>query len=344
MHILIITPSVSRTGGVELFVQNLGRGLRANGNVVDLLSSETLPIIPIQGMKNLSFAVSGIISGLSSSNIRYDIIHAQNLPSLFPAKVLKARARVITLHGIYSEQIGILHGRHLEGMISSVERRQLESVDSIVAISRNVQKHYQRLGFCVDYIPNGIDLNSLVVSGRRLFETQITYVGRLSFEKGVDILIEAFKGLRGSDLGLVIVGSGPEEGRLRALAAKDSRILFLGEKSHKVAMMLIRGSDIFVLPSRMEGLGFVLLEAMAQGVPVIASNTGGIPELIENERTGLLFVSGDSDDLKRALVRLINDQRLASTLSMDAIAKVKRDYSLDSMTQKYIDLYTRVLG
>lgn len=345
MRVLFVTPSVSNVGGVEVFVKNLASHLIDHGVKVEVFSSESVPIIPIQGMKSLSFAFAGALYGHSKSRVAYDIIHAQNLPSAIISRSFKAKVRIATLHGVYAEQVALLHGRSLEGILRRVEDKFLRDMDALVAVSRDVEKHYKRRGFTIAYIPNGIDLDLLPSRERRYYEFQLVYVGRLSYEKGADLLIEAVKRLpRDLNLRLVVVGSGPMERKLNNMAYGDPRIIFIGSRDHATTLEIIRGSDLFLLPSRMEGAPMALLEAMALGVPVIASDVGGIPDFIENGVTGLLFRDKDIEMLKDAIIRLYENRYLAKTLAKNAIEKIKTDYSIERMATRYLDLYQELLN
>lgn len=101
-------------------------------------------------------------------------------------------------------------------------------------------------------------------------------------------------------------------------------------------------AKIFVLPSLEEGLGVVLLEACASGTPCVASDVGGIPDIIDAQ-TGLLFPPGDKKALSSAILKILNDEELWHRISFSARQKVIDDFSLDSIGRKYRDLYTSVL-
>jgi glycosyltransferase involved in cell wall biosynthesis len=124
------------------------------------------------------------------------------------------------------------------------------------------------------------------------------FVGRLSPEKGVDTLVEAWRGL---DVPLRIVGTGPEEERLRALAGDQPSIEFLGELPHAAVIDELRRAGMLVFPSRWdEPFGLAIIEAMACGTPVIATNRGAAPELVNDRVTGLLVPSDDPAALRNA--------------------------------------------
>jgi glycosyltransferase involved in cell wall biosynthesis len=102
--------------------------------------------------------------------------------------------------------------------------------------------------------------------------------------------------------------------------------------------------DVFVLPSVSEGMSNTLLEAMAAGVPVLASDVGGNVEIVESGRSGLLFRSGDEDHAAAQLLRLTNDAGLRIALGREGASKVGKDFSIAAMLQSYAALYRRVWG
>jgi glycosyltransferase involved in cell wall biosynthesis len=167
------------------------------------------------------------------------------------------------------------------------------------------------------------------VSGR------ILSVGRLSAEKGQEGLIEAFAALRdsGSQATLRFVGDGPERDRLSAKVAAlglQDVVSFAGRKSERETLKEIAAAELFVLPSFMEGLPVVLMEAMALGVPVISSQVAGIPELVVHDQTGLLFAPSDWAGLAAEMTRLLNDDELAARLAQAAYCRVTAEFAVDT--------------
>ena len=144
---------------------------------------------------------------------------------------------------------------------------------------------------------------------------RIICVGRLSPEKGQIGLLEAFAAVQaqGIDAELVLVGDGPErsciEKRIHQLGL-GLGITLKGRLDEETTLLEIASSDLLVLPSFMEGLPIVLMEAMALGVPVVATRVAGIPELIMDEKEGLLFRPADWCDLAQKITRLLRDEPL----------------------------------
>jgi glycosyltransferase involved in cell wall biosynthesis len=157
----------------------------------------------------------------------------------------------------------------------------------------------------------------------------LVYVGRLSPEKGVAVLLKALAAV--SRAKLTIIGSGPQRGELEGLAARlgiADRVCFLGSYPWGSDLLeLIRRHQCLVLPSFTEGLPLVLMESMSQGVPVIASSVGGIPEVVRHGVNGLLFPRGDVSALAAAIDRVISDPGLRYELALAGLCVAKLNTS-----------------
>lgn len=162
---------------------------------------------------------------------------------------------------------------------------------------------------------------------------RIVTVGRLIALKRVDDVIRAVAAL-GPDTELVVVGDGPEEANLRALAADlgvAERVRFLGRLPQHEVLSVIATSHVFVLNSTHEGLPHVLLEAMYVGVPAVATAVGGVTEVLDDGRTGMLIRANDPDQLRNAIARLFADPALCRQLSDAGKAEVRARFTLDAM-------------
>jgi colanic acid/amylovoran biosynthesis glycosyltransferase len=165
-------------------------------------------------------------------------------------------------------------------------------------------------------------------------------LGRLVPYKGFDALIEAVDcdELRGSTL--LVGGDGPARPALETLAASEHRgadVRFLG--SLPEIGPLFAASDVFALPSRLEGFGLVYVEAAMYGVPSVGYRVGGVPEAVLDRRTGILVEPGDIDGLRRALVELRGDTGLRQTLGRAARQRAHDELDEDMMVRRFIDLF-----
>jgi colanic acid/amylovoran biosynthesis glycosyltransferase len=226
-----------------------------------------------------------------------------------------------TMHGISETDYpaGLMLGRKIEAarLVACVSWFGRAQGMRLVEPSHWQKMHVVRCGLPFDRLPAR-------AAGSTEVQT-IVCVGRLSPEKGQAGLLRVFAQLLKdrANLRLRLVGDGPERGNLEALADKlgvGASMIFAGRLSEEDTLREIARSDLLVLPSFMEGLPIVLMEAMALGVPVIASGVAGIPELVEDEVTGLLFAPSNWDDLQSQIERLISDRTL-----YDAVAKRGRD-------------------
>jgi glycosyltransferase involved in cell wall biosynthesis len=165
--------------------------------------------------------------------------------------------------------------------------------------------------------------------------TRLICVGRLSAEKGHLGLLNAFASVRARNLDaeLVFVGDGPERTRIeqaiQTLNLQDV-VHLTGILAEKETLEQIAHADIFVLASFMEGLPVVLMEALALGVPVIATHVAGIPELVVHEKNGLLFSPANWDELAENLSRLLSDSALRSRLAGAGRSKVFSNHNAET--------------
>jgi L-malate glycosyltransferase len=183
---------------------------------------------------------------------------------------------------------------------------------------------------------------------------RILYVGRLIEWKGVDTLVQAMVDvlLENPRAFLTIVGIGEELSSLEKLVHElriEDHVEFLGQVSDERLLDLYAGASILVLPSRpsqgivMEGLGVVLLEAMSHGVPVIGSNVGGIPDIIDDGKNGYLFPWNDEKILAEKMISLLSDAALARQFRQNGYETVRTRFSWDEISREFFEVYSRAL-
>jgi glycosyltransferase involved in cell wall biosynthesis len=198
----------------------------------------------------------------------------------------------------------------------------------------------------VHYLPNFVDAKSLPAIPRSQFSTPddaplILALGRLHENKAFDVLIRAVSRL--PDSFLWIAGEGPLQTELRTLAdtcGVADRIRFLGWRDDVAA--LYATADIFVCPSRIEPLGNVIIEAWAQGVPVVAAKSAGPLALIEPGGNGLLTELDNDEELSVAIARILNDRQLHQTLVSGGRASYEADFTEDQVVCRYLDFFKKV--
>lgn len=181
----------------------------------------------------------------------------------------------------------------------------------------------------------GVDLGALPQASEKPGSVlRIICVGRLSSEKGHAGLLEAFAALRARQVRarLVLVGDGPEAERLKRQideAGLTEDVALMGRLDEAATLAAIADSDMLVLPSFMEGLPVVLMEAMALGVPVVASRVAGIPELVSDGESGLLFHPADWVGLTTAMERLAADPGLRRRLGSAGRLRIEEEFAID---------------
>jgi glycogen(starch) synthase len=173
---------------------------------------------------------------------------------------------------------------------------------------------------------------------------RVLFVGRLVRQKGVHVLVEAARRLRTSGAQVVIVGDGPERGRVERQAERlgvADRVHVTGFVAHDRLPDLLATADVLVLPSSYEELGTVLVEALHAGVPTVATRVGGIPEVVDHGFTGLLVEPGDPDALAKAIDRILSDGPLAGSMRENARRRAG-DYDMVRVGEQVHELYERV--
>jgi len=224
----------------------------------------------------------------------------------------------------------------------------LKNEDMFIALTHHMENTVNKLGAKhISVIPNGTQINKYTnlsdFPWRKELNIQdnekvILFVGGLKIIKGLRYLIEAMSEVIKyyPDTKLVLAGSGPELNNLTLQVEKHNltkNVLFLGGVNHDKIPGVMSAADIFVLPSLSEGFPLVAVEAMASGLPIIATAVGGLPEIVKEGETGFLVPSQDSKQLAQRIIRLIDDNKLRQTMRANAIALAKY-YDWDNIALK----------
>jgi glycosyltransferase involved in cell wall biosynthesis len=241
-----------------------------------------------------------------------------------------------------------------------IDRLCLKRYEHVICVSRDLFEDCQRLGVPANQltlIDNAIALDdyefdvSQVEAKRQLGfspETKLVVgVGRLSAEKGFDLLIDAVANLAkaGQDVGLAIAGDGAEKAALQTqidATGLADRIRLLGFVADP--RLVYRAADVYTLSSHREGLPNVVLEAMAMQVPVLATKVAGMPDLVTDEENGLLVPIGDSNAIRASLARLIVDEPLRKRLGNAGRQTVESRFSFERRMEKIAVIYRRLLA
>lgn len=227
----------------------------------------------------------------------------------------------------------------------ALQRQAYRFAHAVVANSRAASAILQQEGVApsrVEVIPNGIDTHRFAPRASYGPITTVLTVANLRAEKAHEVLLQAAATLlkRHSHLQFQIAGDGPRLAELRKLASAlgvAERVAFLGHREDVPA--LLAHADAFVLPSRSEAFPNGVIEAMAAGLPVVASGVGGLLDLIDPGRTGLLVPPDDAQALAEAIDGLVRTPARAAALGAAARDDVARRYSFDRMVRSFEDLY-----
>ncbi len=243
---------------------------------------------------------------------------------LSPAKlVTTARGSDLTLYGTHPRWKPII-------------AKTLQSSEGVITVGSGLRDIALNMGVRprqLTIIPSvGVDLQKFTESGMQELPgegVKLLYVGGLVPVKGLDILFEACTELvrLGENFHLYLVGKGQEREALMKLGTDlgiETYVTFVGEVPHPQVAGYFNSADVFVLPSRQEGLGIVLLEAMAARTVIVASDVGGIPDLVKNGENGLLVAPENPEELARALSTVIREPQLRDSLADKGLQIVKR--------------------
>ena len=199
--------------------------------------------------------------------------------------------------------------------------------------------------FEIPIIPNGVNLQEYAAEVRAWSPPRLLSVGRLVHQKGLDLAMHALAELKDLEWEWCIAGDGPQINVLISLANElgiQDRITFPGWRSYAELVECYKGSNLFIFPSRHEGMPNVVLEAMASGLPVVASRIAGNEELVLDGETGLLFPSEDVESFCVALRKLLIDNSQRQKMGNASRRRVEALYSWENTAQRYALLLERV--
>lgn len=365
IHIMHVVTSFDK-GGLENGVVNLINRLdcerfrhslcciQRSGNFIGHVQRRDVKVFELNKTPGLDWHLPGKLFQLFQAN-PVDVVHTRNwgtIDAILPAKMAGVP---IVIHGEHGRDMTDPDGRRI---IRRWTRRLIGwFVDQFVAVSQDLSSWLVKsVGIPegkVVAIPNGVDVKRFSFRKRGAERHQqdavitIGTVGRFDPVKDQELLIRAFADLvhGGQSVHLLLVGYGPCQHNLEALVEKlqlNTHVHFAGQQSD-IPTWLSR-MDVFVLPSLREGLSNTILEAMASGLPVIATRVGGNPELVIDGVTGFLIPTGDVNALRKALAIYVGDPALLSKHGLAGRDVVETEFNLDRMVSDYDQLYTKLLA
>jgi sugar transferase (PEP-CTERM/EpsH1 system associated) len=332
--------------------------IRQLGPNADRLSKDRVRVVCL-GKKETDSRFQVPALARSIRDIRPDIVHSRNWSTV-----------EAVLAGRWVRSCAIIHSEH--GLEASSEAKQpwrrvcfrrvaFEMADRVLCVSNELRDLHARMtGFAakrISVIHNGVDSSRFfpdATDRARIrqeldiadHEFCIGAVGNLFLVKDHMTLLRAARGLAevSKDWRMVIAGEGPQRSDLEAFINAHPewkrRVRFIGSSDR--VPELLRAFDVYILPSINEGISNSLLEAMATGLPAVATEVGGNPEVIVNRVSGLLFPAGAWLELTERLLMLQARKDLRVELGRHAIARVRSEFSIDSMVRKYEQLYRSV--
>lgn len=295
---------------------------------------------------------------LGNGEFRPDIIHAHDWLVAEAAIGLKHMFRIPMVATIHSTESG------RRGGIQSDYQKMLHETE--VWLAHEAWKTI----CCSDYmanqvstvlgvpyekivkIPNGVNFRKFMLPlDKQAFrakyasrnEKLVLFVGRMVYEKGVTVLVDAVrKVLKNVDAKFILVGEGYLRGPLMKKVQQEGlvdRLYFTGFLPDSEVKKLYRVADVCVVPSLYEPFGIVCLEAMVAGAPVVVSNVGGLAEIIYHEQNGVTVFSGDADSLAWGILRVLKHERFAERIAATALKQVKEIYSWKAIAERTLEFY-----
>lgn len=359
VKVMQIIPELA-LAGAEIMVENLTEKLFENGydvSVVSLFSyhspiterleNKKIPVFYLDKKQGFDIKVIFRLYKLFKQE-RPDIIHTHRyiMPYAMIAAILsKVPVKIHTIHNVAEYETGARQ-RKINKLFYKYFNIVPISISPIV--KRTVEREYKLSSNQVPMIYNGIDLSKCIpkkdykVQDNKL---RILHIGRFSEQKNHIGLIESFKVV--NDLApnteLKLIGTGKLENQIKDKVKElglENSVEFLGLKSD--VYTYLHQADIFVLPSHWEGMPITLIEALSSGLPIVASNVGGIPDIIIDNKTGVI-VDVNKKEIAEGILKLVNSSELREKLGRAALKDSIR-FSSTNMTNQYLDIYRKSLG
>jgi len=354
-------------GGVEIATKNIAKNLAKTGNDIHVITSFD------KGMQKQSQEDGFFIHRIYYPKIKFfgviffwlkclfllkkinpDVVHSQTIQMGLPcflAKKLFGIPYIVYCHGS-----DVYCNWKFKKVISKLV---LENAEAAVVVTDSMKNKIKEFGFNIKNIftiPNGVELSEFenlsktdVRKKLKIDDSEniILFVGTLKTVKGIKYLIEAVKIVKekGLKIKLLLVGDGEEKEELKKISEKlnlKENIIFVGRIDNKEIPEYMIASDIFVLPSLSEGLPVVILEAMASGIPIIATKVGGVPDIVKDKENGFLVDSKSPTQIAEKILYLLANDDTRKFISLNNFKKAK-DYSWNIVMENLIKVYSTCL-
>ncbi len=296
---------------------------------------------------------------------RTTIVHSGNWVTMLEGVVSAKLARVpVAIHMEQGKELSDVNEKGFRKRKRNVLKKYLSyGIDQIVTVSEDLRQEIIRdTGITpgkVISIPNSVPVINKVdkKEGKRMLHKLgicdnrplIGTVGRHSTVKNYQFLVQSMPQVLKEfpNAQFVFIGDGPETDNLKNMTKQlkvEKSVWFLGGFKNSKTKLLLQGFDIFVLPSFFEGISFSILEAMSMGIPVVATDVGGNPEVVANGETGFLAPLNDVDMLSNSIIDLLSSNEKAEKMGAMGRKVVEQNFSLEKMVSRYEDLYLTKLG
>jgi glycosyltransferase involved in cell wall biosynthesis len=365
------------TGGYQNQALRLAMELKKSGFTIHVLTQRHGSLAPFEIYQGIpihrvfafrsghlaswSYLLAGFLWMIRNRS-RFQIIHANRSSSGLVAGIIGCLLRKPVLYKLTrGDEVGVKGlGTGLLGRLKIACLRS--TVGKFISLTSQTVEDLVGLGIppnSISMIPNGISLEDrLAQYDRNQIRAElswapeakvVTFVGRLVHAKGLDWLLKVWQTVNKTEskARLLIVGDGPERSALTAQAEElriQHTVTFVGRQED--VYKFFAASDVFVLPSRLEGISNSLLEAMSQGLPVVAADDrlGGNRSVITDKRDGIIVPQGDTDEFARVLLSLLADEALRVKLGKRARQKVENAFSIDAVSRRYRQIYQELLA
>lgn len=354
MKVMQIIPELG-LGGAEIMLENLSMALKDETCDVHIVSLYMLDTVITKRLEEKGFKIhylgkkrgmdlSIIVSLAKLFNIeKPQVIHTHRhvIQYAIPAAVISGVSRrVHTVHNVAEKETN-----KILRVVNKISYKLFNL--TLVAISpkvkQTIQVEYKSEGSDIPMIYNGIYLEKYTPkvsykSQDRYFN--ILHIGRFSEQKNHIGIIESFKQVCEihNNVKLQLIGIGELEDEIKRKVKQlelENKVEFLGAQQD--VMDFLNKTDIFILPSLWEGMPITLIEAMATGLPIVATEVGGVPDMIRHNQSGLL-TKVDSKAVAEAIIKLLEDEKLREKIGKNALVEVQK-FSAQEMARKYINTY-----
>ncbi|SDQ14862.1 glycosyltransferase [Virgibacillus salinus] len=294
--------------------------------------------------------------------VKPDIIHIHQASGHATLAVISNLNKIPTLLSVYGSDV--FEFPEKTWLHKLLIYHNLKNINVIASTSHSMKDHinklYPQLNKAIEVTPFGVNLNSFRPCNARENNSGLVVgiVKRLETTYGIDYLIKAFhntilklneeqKEDISGDIKLIIVGKGSERNNLELLSRKlniQDKVEFIGRINHDEVPKWLNKFDIYCAPSMIESFGVAVIEASACGKPVIVSNVGGLPEVVDHTVTGFVFENKNIDELSDYLYKLILDESLRNKMGENGIAKVERLYNWEENVKDMYSIYKKIIS